>query len=324
MYHAILLACDPGERLRPLTDAETPTALLALGSRQTLLQQSIARLETLIPQANIWIIAAPNHRTSVLEAAGEAVHIVESGAASPSEAIRAALVELRGLSESDDAAAVLLQSAAEVFSPGAGYEEHLAIALHYVAANRAPLALTVMDESGSQACTGIQVWPALQLLELLESGAFPEAVSTDRLLASFEEGLNTRAFHDDGWVHVSDWPDVQRLLAYVEKPWGYERLWALNRHYAGKVLFIRAGESLSLQYHRTKDETIRISSGRMRFRAGPRPDAMESFLLEPGMTYAIPPGLVHQMEALDDCTVIEVSTPHLTDVVRLEDRYGRS
>ncbi len=324
MHHAILLACDPGEQLRPLTDAETPTALLALGSRHTLLQRSMERLETLIPAANLWIVAAPNHRTSVLEQSGEAVHVVASRAASPSKAIREILAEIRSSGKTDDGSTAILQSAAHVFSPGAGYREQISIAIYRAAANQDPVAIAVRHADGTQSPTGIQVWPAHLLQERLVSAKFPDSISGERMLSDLEKDLPTTAFHDDGWVHVSDWPDVQRLLEYVEKPWGYERLWALNRHYAGKILFIRAGESLSLQYHHTKDETIRVSSGRMRFRSGPTAETLEEITLEQGMTYAIPPGLVHQMEALADCTVIEVSTPHLTDVVRLEDRYGRS
>ncbi|MCX6100157.1 MAG: cupin domain-containing protein [Candidatus Bipolaricaulota bacterium] len=122
---------------------------------------------------------------------------------------------------------------------------------------------------------------------------------------------------------MSDWDAVFGLLHHVAKPWGNEELWALNRHYAGKVLFVRAGEILSLQYHEKKDETIRILSGTLRLHVGPRADALEVVVLGPGCRYAIPPRRVHRMEAVTDCVMVEVSTPHLADVVRLEDRYGR-
>ncbi len=323
MHHAILLACDPGEQLRPLTSEEMPTALLTLGSRSTLLQQSMDRLETLIPAEHFWIIAGPRQQARISEATAEPVHVIESATASPLNAVRQALSEILRLENDDEGSPVVLQSAAHVFSKGAGYVEQLSIAIHRVAAAQTPIALAVRNTDGTHRPTGIQVWPVRLLRERLASSEFSGSLSAERMLSELEKDLPAAAFQDDGWMHVSDWPDVQRLLAYVEKPWGYERLWALNRHYAGKILFIRAGESLSLQYHQIKDETIRVSSGRMRFRAGSTEETLEEILLEPGMSYAIPPRLVHQMEALDDCTVIEVSTPHLTDVVRLEDRYGR-
>ena len=67
---------------------------------------------------------------------------------------------------------------------------------------------------------------------------------------------------------MDDWDSVKHVLNYVAKPWGHERLWALNQNYAGKILLSKSGESLSLQYHEIKDETSQILSGRMRFRAG--------------------------------------------------------
>ena len=109
----------------------------------------------------------------------------------------------------------------------------------------------------------------------------------------------------------------------VEKPWGYELIWAQTSEYVGKVLHIDAGESLSLQYHEVKDETIYLFSGEMRFWAGPTPDTLEEIPLSAGDAYRVLPGTVHRMQALTDCDVMEASTPFLDDVVRLEDRYGR-
>ena len=109
----------------------------------------------------------------------------------------------------------------------------------------------------------------------------------------------------------------------VDKPWGYEIVWAETERYVGKILHIHAGEALSLQYHREKDETICLLSGKMRFLAGPDPDRLEEFVMEPYHRYRVRPGTVHRMIALTDCDVLEASTPHLDDVVRLEDRYGR-
>jgi len=110
----------------------------------------------------------------------------------------------------------------------------------------------------------------------------------------------------------------------VDKPWGYEIWWAHTPKYVGKVLHINRGESLSLQYHREKEETVMVWAGRMRFehfRDGQAPTATE---LGPGESFHITPGLRHRMIALEDTDVFEVSTPQLEDVVRLEDRYGRS
>ena len=110
----------------------------------------------------------------------------------------------------------------------------------------------------------------------------------------------------------------------VEKPWGHELIWAGTGDYVGKVLHIRAGESLSLQYHRVKEETILLWRGRMRLEHFLDGEAPSQHELCAGDSFHIPPGLRHRMVALEDCDVFEVSTPHLDDVVRLEDRYGRS
>ncbi len=112
--------------------------------------------------------------------------------------------------------------------------------------------------------------------------------------------------------------------ARVEKPWGHELIWAHTDRYVGKILHIRAGEALSLQYHRHKDETVMVLRGRMRFEhfvEGAPPATTE---LEPMQPFRIPPGLRHRMTAIDDTDVLEVSSPELDDVVRLDDRYGRS
>ncbi len=108
----------------------------------------------------------------------------------------------------------------------------------------------------------------------------------------------------------------------VEKPWGYELIWARTDRYVGKILHIKKGESLSYQYHRIKDETVHLFRGLMEMdveAAGTR----EKIHLHPGDTMHIPPGMKHRMIAIEDCDVLEVSTPELDDVVRLEDRYGR-
>jgi mannose-6-phosphate isomerase-like protein (cupin superfamily) len=116
---------------------------------------------------------------------------------------------------------------------------------------------------------------------------------------------------------------VKQLPQRVEKPWGYELIWAHTVHYVGKVLHINAGESLSLQYHEEKDETIFLFSGEMRFWAGASPETLEELRLEEGEAFRVLPKTIHRMQAVTDCDVLEASTPHLDDVVRIEDRYGR-
>jgi quercetin dioxygenase-like cupin family protein len=110
----------------------------------------------------------------------------------------------------------------------------------------------------------------------------------------------------------------------VEKPWGHEVWWAHTDHYAGKLLVVEAGHSLSLQYHREKDETSYLFSGKLRLVQGEAADSLGQREIEPGQAWRNEPGIIHSIEALEDSVVLEVSTPHLDDVVRLRDRYGRS
>ncbi|HEY4178887.1 MAG TPA: hypothetical protein VGM90_18700 [Kofleriaceae bacterium] len=114
------------------------------------------------------------------------------------------------------------------------------------------------------------------------------------------------------------------MSAVVEKPWGHELIWAKTERYVGKILHIKAGEALSLQYHHVKDETIMLLSGRMEFVYYADGEQPTSRILEPRQPFHITPGLRHRMIAIEDTDVLEVSTPELQDVVRLEDRYGRS
>jgi mannose-6-phosphate isomerase len=111
----------------------------------------------------------------------------------------------------------------------------------------------------------------------------------------------------------------------VEKPWGHELIWAETDEYAGKLLFVKAGESLSLQFHSEKDESWLVHSGRARIEmAAPGEKVPEAEVVGPGAAFRIKPGTVHRVTALEDTTIFEVSTPQLQDVVRLEDRYGRA
>jgi mannose-6-phosphate isomerase len=110
----------------------------------------------------------------------------------------------------------------------------------------------------------------------------------------------------------------------IPKPWGHEIIWASTDLYAGKILHITAGHSLSKQYHRVKDETVYLLSGELRYYAQAEgSDRVEDVGLKPGEAFRVTPGTIHYMEAITDCDVLEASTPHLDDIVRLQDRYGR-
>jgi len=139
----------------------------------------------------------------------------------------------------------------------------------------------------------------------------------------------------------------------VPKPWGHETIWAKTDRYVGKILHIKAGHALSVQYHNRKDETVFLLAGVLKYwvqaaqATGHRPQAtglaglrtagtgetpvagrspipeMTDVQLKIGDSFRITPGTIHYMEAVTDCDVLEVSTPELDDVVRLKDRYGR-
>lgn len=108
----------------------------------------------------------------------------------------------------------------------------------------------------------------------------------------------------------------------MEKPWGYELVWAETDRYVGKVLHIRAGHKLSRQYHERKDETFFVNTGEMDLELG-RDATLRTLRLGPHEAFHCTPGTVHRMVAHTDVEVLEVSTPDLDDVVRIEDDYGR-
>ena len=108
----------------------------------------------------------------------------------------------------------------------------------------------------------------------------------------------------------------------VEKPWGYELIWARTDRYVGKILHVKAGHVLSLQYHNFKDETMHVLRGELELRTG-QGDGATTRAFRAGESVHIPAKLVHQIEAVVDSDVLEASTPELDDLVRLEDRYGR-
>ena len=109
----------------------------------------------------------------------------------------------------------------------------------------------------------------------------------------------------------------------VEKPWGWELVWAEADAYAGKLLFVRAGESLSLQYHEAKDESWLVQEGRARLELGGVGDELETIEITAGEAFHFRPRTVHRVTAIEDTLLVEVSTTQLDDVVRLEDKYGR-
>jgi mannose-6-phosphate isomerase len=109
----------------------------------------------------------------------------------------------------------------------------------------------------------------------------------------------------------------------VEKPWGWELVWAEAEDYVGKLLFVRAGQALSLQYHEVKDEAWLVQKGRASLELGRVGGELEAVEISEGDAFRYRPGTVHRVTAIEDLLIVEVSTPHLDDVVRLEDRYGR-
>lgn len=114
-------------------------------------------------------------------------------------------------------------------------------------------------------------------------------------------------------------------VRHVAKPWGHETIWAANELYAGKILHIKAGHRLSIQYHEVKDETVYLLSGELKYwvkLAGS--DELQDMQLRVGQAFRVTPHTVHAMEAVTDCDVLEASTPQLDDVVRLQDQYGRA
>jgi mannose-6-phosphate isomerase len=118
-------------------------------------------------------------------------------------------------------------------------------------------------------------------------------------------------------------PDPKPGVVRVDKPWGYELLWAKTDRYVGKIIHVNAGHALSLQYHNVKTETVYLASGRVRYEIQDG-GGLRTLDLLPGDRLHIPAGTVHRVTAIDDADIFEVSTPELDDVVRLEDRYGRA
>ena len=109
----------------------------------------------------------------------------------------------------------------------------------------------------------------------------------------------------------------------VDKPWGHELIWALTDRYCGKILFVRGGECLSLQYHRERDESWYVLEGRAVLEFGSVDGPRETIEIGAGDAFRFAPRMVHRVSAIDDTRILEVSTPEIDDLVRLDDRYGR-
>lgn len=119
-------------------------------------------------------------------------------------------------------------------------------------------------------------------------------------------------------------PDGPFRGVRVPKPWGYELIWAHTGRYVGKILHVEKGHALSLQYHQVKDETLCLLSGLLQLEVGDSDDVLRVLRLVPGESVHLPAGRRHRLTALEDCDVLEASTPELDDVVRIADRYGRA
>jgi len=114
------------------------------------------------------------------------------------------------------------------------------------------------------------------------------------------------------------------MVTHVPKPWGHETIWAHTDRYVGKILHINAGHELSVQYHNRKDETVYLLWGEIIYRVQrDGDDILDDVQLNVGESFRIAPGTIHQMIAVTDCDVLEVSTPEVDDIVRLSDKYGR-
>jgi quercetin dioxygenase-like cupin family protein len=122
---------------------------------------------------------------------------------------------------------------------------------------------------------------------------------------------------------VSGEPDTHPPARRVDKPWGHELIWAQTDRYVGKVLVIETGRRLSLQRHEVKDEAILVTAGRLRLYLEDDEGTVRTEELGPGDHRHVPTGRIHRYEAIERCEIVEVSTPELDDVVRLEDDFGR-
>lgn len=117
---------------------------------------------------------------------------------------------------------------------------------------------------------------------------------------------------------------MKNQIQRVDKPWGHELIWAKTKDYVGKLIHVNAGHKLSLQYHELKEETMYVQSGKVILVCENDQGVLEEIPLGPGESFHILPRKKHRLVGVENADVFEVSTPHLNDVVRLEDTYGRS
>ena len=145
---------------------------------------------------------------------------------------------------------------------------------------------------------------------------FPHTIAQKRTQSSFK---------NEERLKIISLEKLQKASARkIDKPWGYELIWAQTNQYVAKILFVRAGESLSLQFHEEKEETMFLETGECLFEVGWDQKFLETHTLLPGSIFHLPPKAIHRITAKTDCRIFEVSTPQLHDVVRLSDRYGRA
>ena len=137
-------------------------------------------------------------------------------------------------------------------------------------------------------------------------------------------GRTTPDLASAGFVRSNPGASDPTRVRRVEKPWGYELIWAHTDLYVGKLLFVEAGEALSLQFHEEKDETLHLLEGKLRLEVGAGLDSLSRVTLVEGASVRIEPGTLHRITAETDCRILEASTPELDDVVRVQDRYGRA
>jgi len=116
----------------------------------------------------------------------------------------------------------------------------------------------------------------------------------------------------------------EKLPRKTIKPWGYELLYALTPFYAGKMIYVKKGGRLSLQYHVEKDESMYLLEGKIKLSMQPPNGILKETTEIPGWSCHLPPATIHRIEALEDSVILEVSTPQLDDVVRVKDDYGRA
>ncbi len=124
---------------------------------------------------------------------------------------------------------------------------------------------------------------------------------------------------------MSEQPRIKRAEdSRVDKPWGYEIRWAVTSRYLGKIIHVKKGEALSLQYHEVKDEWLLVRQGAVDIEIGGLEGTLERVRMREGDSVHLPPRTRHRITAVEDADIFEVSTPEIDDVVRLEDRYGRA